>query len=237
MTIVAAAIVPHGDLDEAPKTSVAIEEIGRRLAATEPEALAIVTPHNVHVDGHFAVVTAAQLDDSPVDRKLAAGVLGSLRAAGLPAVGVSFGGNDPAEAVMPMDWGISVPLPFLPPVQLVAISPARDRPLAEHVRVGEALADASAERRVALVASADHGHAHDPDGPYGFDPAAAEYDALVCEAVRASDLSRLLELGDLAGRAKADSLWQLLVLHGAFRGPLELLSYEVPSYYGMLCAA
>ena len=39
--------------------------------------------------------------------------------------------------------------------------------------------------------------------------------------------------------AKADSLWQLLMLYGAvgddFAG--ELLSYEAPTYFGMLCAA
>ena len=235
--VVAGAIVPHGELDDASATRTAMEEVGRRLAGAQPEALAVVTPHNVHVEGHFAVITAAQIDECEVDRRLAAAAVESLRAAGLPVVGVSFGGNDPAESVAPMDWGISVPLPFLPTVPLVAVSPARDRPLAEHVRVGEALADAFADTRVALVASADHGHAHDPGGPYGFDPAAAEYDELVCGAVRHGDLSRLLEVGDLAERAKADSLWQLLVLHGAFSQPLELLSYEAPSYYGMLCAA
>jgi hypothetical protein len=66
----------------------------------------------------------------------------------------------------------------------VVVSPARDRPLEEHVRAGAAFARAAADRRVALVASADHGHAHDPDGPYGFDAAAREYDARVVAAVR-----------------------------------------------------
>jgi aromatic ring-opening dioxygenase LigB subunit len=235
--IVAGAIVPHGELDDAPATRAAMDEVGRRLAAVQPEALAVVTPHNVHVEGHFALITASRMDERDIDHLLAAAAVESLREAGLPVVGVSFGGNDPAGAVAPMDWGIAVPLPFLPPVPLVAVSPARDRPLAEHVRAGEALARASADARVALVASADHGHAHDPDGPYGFDPAAAEYDAFVCEAVREGDLSRLLVLEDLAERAKADSLWQMLVLHGAFPQPLELLSYEAPTYYGMLCAA
>ena len=52
-------------------------------------------------------------------------------------------------------------------------------------------------------------------------------------------LDALLELGPLAAAAKADSLWQLLVLHGALGGDarVEMLSYEAPTYYGMLCAA
>jgi aromatic ring-opening dioxygenase LigB subunit len=33
------------------------------------------------------------------------------------------------------------------------------------------------------VASADHAHAHDPEGPFGFDPSAPEYDARVVELV------------------------------------------------------
>jgi aromatic ring-opening dioxygenase LigB subunit len=182
----------------------------------------------------------------PADPELAGAVLAALRQAEIPAVAVSFGGNDPAEAVMPMDWGTLVPLWHLgaredPPVPAVVVSPARDRPLEEHVRAGRALAKAAERsgKRVALVASADHGHAHDADGPYGFDEAAAEYDARVVDAVRESRLGALLELRELAGRAKADSLWQLLVVHGALGDSArwELLAYEVPSYYGMLCAA
>ena len=39
--------------------------------------------------------------------------------------------------------------------------------------------------------------------------------------------------------AKADSFWQLLMLHGAIGDgfEVELLSYEVPTYFGMLTAS
>jgi aromatic ring-opening dioxygenase LigB subunit len=239
--IVFAAIAPHGDLvlgDEpaAPVTRAALEELGRRLEAASAEAAIVVTPHSVHVQGHFAVVTAARVGDVEVDGKLAHAVLAELDA---PAVGVSYGSNDPAEAELPMDWGTEIPLAFLHVPRVVVVSPARDRPLHEHVRAGAALARATADRRVALIASADHGHAHDPDGPYGFDAAASEYDERVVELVRENRLGALLELGELARRAKADSLWQLLVLHGAIGdgARAEVLSYEAPTYYGMLCAA
>ena len=120
--------------------------------------------------------------------------------------------------------------------------PARDRSLEEHVRAGRALARLieGSPRRVALIASADHGHAHDADGPYGFDPAAAEYDACVVELVKENRLGGLLDLdASFVDAAKADSWWQLLMLHGAlgdgWRG--EFLSYEASTYFGMLCAA
>ena len=46
-------------------------------------------------------------------------------------------------------------------------------------------------------------------------------------------------LEEIVGEASADSLWQVLVLHGALDGGFaaELLSYERPTYFGMLCAA
>src|SRR5207244_13064488 len=101
-------------------------------------------------------------------------------------------------------------------------------------------AAAGARGRIAVGASADHGHAHDPNGPYGFDPAAREYDELICELVRANGLQRLSDIPpELVERAKADSWWQMLILHGAtskgWRG--RLVSYEAPTYFGMLTAA
>ena len=104
---------------------------------------------------------------------------------------------------------------------------------------GAALVEACAERRAAIVASSDHGHAHDPDGPFGFDPAAAEYDARVVELVQENRLGALAELESIVEDAKADSLWQMAVLDGALGDAfaVELLSYERPTYFGMLCAA
>jgi aromatic ring-opening dioxygenase LigB subunit len=221
-----------------------------------------LTPHNVHVDGHFAVVlaggvrgTLAEWDapsvvlDVPVDLELATQLVTALHDADIPVVGVSFGGNDPVSATAPLDWGALIPLWVMggrsdPPVPVVVGSPARDRPFAEHVRAGEVLARAAeaSPKRIALIASADHGHAHDADGPYGYDPSAKEYDERIVELVRAGRLDELASWGgDLVERAKADSFWQLLMLDGALRGGdrwrVELLSYEAPTYFGMLCAA
>jgi len=259
VTVVFAAIAPHGGMlvsdDErhvAPATVAAMEELGRRFDAARPEATIVFTPHNVHVESAMAVIVAGALESDepaplrvPGERELALGCLETLHAGGVPSVGVSFGGNEAAEAVAPLDWGCSIPLWFMggrcePQVPIVVVSPARDLPPVEHVRAGRVLADATGARRVALIASADHGHAHDPDGPYGFDPAAAVYDALVTELVRNGDLAGLLQVAPgLVEAAKADSFWQMLMLHGALRDgfDVELLSYECPTYFGLLCAA
>jgi aromatic ring-opening dioxygenase LigB subunit len=265
VSLVFAAIAPHGTLPEAPvpgaeKTHEALAELGRLFDATKPEATIVMTPHNIHVEGHFAVVLAGTLAGSlaefdapgvqlstPVDVELAAEAVAALHDDGLPVVGASFGPNDPSAATAPLDWGALIPLWFMggrsePQVPVVVVSPARDLPLSDHVRAGQALARAAeaSGKRVALIASADHGHAHDPEGPYGFDPAAADYDQCIVQFVQENRLGDVLELEPaFVDAAKADSWWQLAMLHGALGTAWTgmFLSYEASTYFGMLCAA
>jgi aromatic ring-opening dioxygenase LigB subunit len=268
--LVVAAIAPHGgiavaelcdesELDVAAGTRAGLEELGRRFDAAGPDTVVVLTPHNVHVEGSLAVIVAGRLEGvvgegtreielgSEVDVELSLGLLGDLAGAGIPATAVSYGGNRPAEATMPMDWGALIPLWFMGgrgehPPRVVLVSPARDLPARLHVDAGRVIAEraAASGKRVALIASADHGHAHDPSGPYGFDPASAVYDRQIVELVRDNRLARLLDIDpDFVATAQADSWWQMLVLHGAVGDgfDVELLSYEAPTYFGMLCAA
>lgn len=268
--IVVAAIAPHGgiavaelcaqdELHVAAATRAGLEELGRRFATAEPETIVVLTPHNVHIEGAMAVIVAGTLEGtvgedgreismtSPVDVDLALALLDDLARAGVSATPVSYGGNRPAEASMPMDWGALIPLWFMggraePRVPIVLISPARDLPAATQVAAGRVIAETAArsEKRVGLIASADHGHAHDPDGPYGFDRASGVYDKQIVEIVRGNRLAELLAIDPaFVAEAQADSWWQMLVLHGAAGDSFEaeLLSYEAPTYFGMLCAS
>jgi aromatic ring-opening dioxygenase LigB subunit len=270
MPLVFAAIAPHGDLaipeacapdqrDLAAATQAGMRELELQARAAAPDLVIVLTPHNIHVTSAMAVITSARiagsLPDAPepvsldceVDRSSALAVLDALHGEGIPAVGVSYGGNVAEESVMPLDWGTLIPLWYLggrwePQLPVVVAAPARDLPGATHVTAGWAIARfaARSDRRIALVASADHSHTHDPTGPYGGHPAAKDFDRLVVDAVKANDLDRLLDVPDsLLEDAKPDSWWQLLMLHGALGRDwqAELLSYEAPTYYGMLCAA
>jgi aromatic ring-opening dioxygenase LigB subunit len=139
---------------------------------------------------------------------------------------------------MSIDWGAGIPLWFLR-APAVVVTPCRALSNDEHVRAGAALARATADRRVAFIASADHGHGHTADGPYGFAPESKEYDEQIVELVRTNRLEELVGRdAGFAVAAKADSFWQLLMLHGAIgdRFDAELLSYEAPTYFGMLTA-
>jgi aromatic ring-opening dioxygenase LigB subunit len=231
MSLVFACIAPHGDVDLDPALRPAMEELGRRANAAQPEVAVVVTPHSVHVQGHYAVVTSGTVGEWQTDRETAEALL----ALPLPILGVSYGGNDPETAEFPIDWGAEIPLRFVRAPRVVVVSPARDRPLEEHIELGRLIA--ALPGRVALIASADHGHAHTPDGIYGYHPAAAEYDALLQE-ILASDRLDFLPLAELVEDGKADSLWQLLVLQGAVgeSARADVLAYAAPTYYGMLVA-
>jgi aromatic ring-opening dioxygenase LigB subunit len=255
VTLVFAAIAPHGALVfEQPeaRTREGMEELKRRFDAAQPEAVIVVTPHGTLVDGHFGVVRSGKVSEhgnqfldaeylyeGPGDPELADACIRALQEDGLPALGVTFGTTVAGASEMPIDWGAGIPLWFMR-APAVVVTPCRALSNHEHVRAGAALARATAGRRVAFVASADHGHGHAADGPYGFAPESKEYDDRIVELVRENRLRELVAWdAGKAVAAKADSFWQLLMLYGAvgedFAG--ELLSYEAPTYFGMICAA
>lgn len=270
MGLVFASIAPHGSIaiaewcapEQRPlavRTRAAFEDLGRRFDAARPDVTVLLTPHHVHVEGHMAIVVSGSMHGaleggasrvelrSAVDRDLARSMQRAIAGAGVPIVGVSYGANDQAAAVMPMDWATQIPIHFMggrssPAVPIVMIAPARDLSWDAHVAAGRAIARvaAASEKRVALIASCDHGHAHDPQGPYGYSPASKLFDDRVVDLVERNALGELLSFEPaFVADAKADSFWQMLVLHGAIGEGWDahLLSYEAPTYFGMLCAA
>ena len=270
MGLVFASIAPHGSISIAEwctpeqrplaaRTREAFEELGRRFDVAKPEVTVLLTPHHVHVEKHMAIVLSGAMHGvleggasrvelrAVVDRDLARAVQHAMEDLAVPIVGVSYGANDQAAAVTPMDWATQIPIHFMggratPAVPIVMIAPARDLSWERHVAAGRAIATAAADsgKRVALIASCDHGHAHDPKGPYGYSPASKVFDDRVVDLVKRNALGELQSFEPaFVVDAKADSFWQMLMLHGAIgdRWRAELLSYEAPTYFGMLCAA
>ena len=267
--IVFGCIAPHGgmlvpgtggaDAGKATATRLAMEELGRRMEAYRPETIVLATPHGMREPGAFSVLDSGRVVGTlgglrraavefRVDRALNAAIVAAGGELAVPVAPITPGVPGDPTSCLELDWGATIPFWFMgrsytPKPQVVVLCPTGELDWALFPRLGEAvrLAAERLGRRVAFIASADLGHAHDADGPYGFDPAAAEFDALACATVREQDLGRLLRCDPAwVERAKVDALWQMLNLHGAlagqgFRG--ELLSYEVPTYFGMLCAA
>jgi aromatic ring-opening dioxygenase LigB subunit len=198
----------------------------------------------------------------PVDGPLTDAIAVRARERAIPIALAGYGGNRRDQSVLPLDWGVLTPLWFLghnlnmrghgdvltdPPAAdigppAVIVTPSRSLPRETLVDFGRVVAEVSADepRRIGFIASCDWGHAHAATGPYGFHPESAAVDAEVVAAVQANDLLRLIDLDE--GRAQdaaIDGLWQALMLAGALEAApmrVELLSYEAPTYYGMLVA-
>jgi aromatic ring-opening dioxygenase LigB subunit len=268
MGIIWACIAPHGAetipelagdaLESFAETREAMLKMGTEVKALHPETIIIATPHNLRLQGMIGVITTEFAEGSldangnqiklhcDCDRQLARLIVQTAKQQGLPVVGVDYAAREGPTSCMPMDWGTLIPLWFLTDAgkncKIVMLTPSREIPIQDLVDFGKVVAKSSEEsnRRVVFVASADQGHAHRADGPYGFNPASKQYDEMVIQAVRANNLKPLAnQPSEFIENAKPDSLWQIAILEGVLEAsPMkaEFLSYQVPTYFGLLCA-
>ena len=259
MSIVYACIAPHGGnllLGETapgpvPGCRRAMHRMRQSLRAARPDCIVILTPHGIGIEGSISLGMTetgyGELDDLKIevqiDLALAAAWADVAAERGIPVTPLVS--QNPGGA-LPLDWGVTIPLALLTPgsqsLPTVVACPARDVSRAHLVGWGEALVEAAEMlgRRVALIISADQGHGHAADGPYGFTPASALYDSAMQAAIEADDLPRLLTWTEESPEtALADSYWQTLSLIGVQKHvPLQahFLAYEVDHYFGLLCA-
>jgi aromatic ring-opening dioxygenase LigB subunit len=238
-----------------------MERLARRLKESNPSTIVLATPHGLRLDQTIGIVTSEYSEGSlranrksvktrfRCDRKIAQEILQRSKKAKLPVIGVNYGTNKGPSSCMPMDWGTLIPLWFLGAPEkgkgkkkIVIVTPSREIPLTQLVDFGKIIAEVAetSRQRVAFVASADQGHAHDKKGPYGFNRASAKYDKLVIKAVKEANLKQLLTMDQkFIEDAKPDSLWQIAILIGILESiPMQgrFVSYQTPTYYGMLCA-
>ena len=241
-------------------TRKGMQVLAERMRAARPDTIVVASPHSLRLQRHVGVVisenTSGELSDGKArvglkakcDVELGRRVIREAERAGLPVVGANYGGLEGPASDLAMDWGSLVPLWFFlrghrRRPRVLIVTPSRGIPLRQNIEFGTAVAKAAekTQSRVAFVASADQAHAHDKKGPYGFDTRAGEYDALVVSAVRRGRLGPLMKATRaLVEGAKPDSLWQIAMLAGALSVvPMkgELVSYQVPTYFGMLCAS
>ena len=265
MPLIHASIAPHaGDLIPETvsnlkivrKTREAMYEMGKHLQELKPDTIVIANPHGFRVQNAMSIAIAERATadwynkvrlEFEMDPGLAHAIAGKAEEMDVPVVRYIYGASGGPDCFIPLDWGAVVPLYFLghhftPRPKLVHLSPMRLLPFAAHYEFGRAIGRVIKEsnQRIAFIASADQGHAHDPDGPYGFDPAAAQYDAWMQDVIRSGDLDALFSANpDLVENGKPDSLWPSLILAGVIKeNPMaaRLLSYEVDVYFGILCA-
>ena len=230
------------------------------MKSANPQTIVIASPHNLRLRRHIGVVTAENSSgrvvegrreikmrakcDSELAEKLALGG----EEAGLPVVAANYGVLEGPLSDIAMDWGTMIPLWFFLKgnrlkSRVVIVTPSREIPLEQNVEFGRVIGNLAQEekKRIAFVASADQAHRHLKSGPYGFDPRAEQYDKRVVDAIRRGALEEIKGYDPaFVDGARPDSLWQMAMLVGVLSTtPMkgELVSYQVPTYYGMLCAS
>ncbi len=254
-------LVSKSMLRKFEKTRAGMRVLARRILESHPQTIVIASPHNLRLVSRIAVVVS---ENSSGTLRGSSNRSVSLRArcdvdfgkilvrqsekAGLPVVGANYGTAAGSSSDMQMDWGTLVPLWFVLKEQrlksrILIVAPSREIPLRMNFVFGRLLGrlmNRDRKSKFAFIASADQAHAHSRSGPYGFSPAASKYDDFVLNAIRDNNLKRILRLTpSFVEEAKPDSLWQMVMLAGINEVvPLrsQLLSYQVPSYYGMACA-
>lgn len=253
-------LAPKGGAEKFLQTRKGMFRLAQDIKKAKPNLIVIATPHNLRVWKNIAVVTARNSSGTvkgpsnsislraKCDIVFARRLVNNAETEKLPVVAANYGTADGPLSDMPMDWGTLIPLWFFLKLnrirpKIVIVAPSREISLAKNVEMGEIIAE-TAEKdrgRVVFVASADQAHAHKKSGPYGFSKRAAEYDERVVDAVKSNRLQAILEFDQkLIEEAKPDSLWQMAMLVGVARMvkfQSKLYSYQVPTYFGMLCAA
>src|SRR5216117_2033988 len=243
------------------KTRESVRKITRDIRNARPQTIVLASPHNLRLLDNIAIVTAENSTgylkgprgrkvslSLRCDREFAQDPLEESTRKHLPVVGANYGTAEGLASDMPMDWGTLVPMWFVAKeehvkARTVIVTPSREIPLSQNIALGTTIAEMAEKRkkRIVFIASADQAHAHKKSGPYGYHRSAAKYDEFVSQAIQKNRIESIARLSKrFVEDAKPDSLWQMAILAGLtkvvkMRG--NLLSYEVPTYYGMICAS
>jgi len=134
MALVFGAIAPHGfslipdvseDAEGGLATRAAMQELGRRAAAANVEAIVLAGPHGVRVEGAICLANVArgagtlpwkdrQIEmNLPVDAALTDAIASAAQRRGVPVALAGYAGNRRDQSALPLDWGAMVPLWFL----------------------------------------------------------------------------------------------------------------------------
>ncbi len=232
-------------------------DVANKISAKKPETLVVITPHGVRaegmitisyaewVEGHLDIYPSQPLHDTyAINRPLAEHLIQSLGP--ILTAAISYGASAGEFNRLPLDWGAHVPLRFIQAFlpsspSVVILTPSRSLSLADLFSYGQHLASLLRHwpSSVALIASGDLSHTHDPSGPYGFDAEAASFDHDFVTMLKTCQARWLLSLpADHIDRVKVDALWQVAIMLGVLsrvnHGPWHISGYSCPTYFGMV---
>lgn len=260
-----ACIAPHGGEiipeikgefpDRMSVTRSSLIKLGQEMAQAKPDSLIVLTPHGTRINGAFSISDSEYMEGLieengssfsmkiSVDRDLAKNIAKNAAEAGIQTGTINFGTSAGPFSCLQLDWGAIVPLRFMPNVPAVIITPSREISYEDHLEFGKVLkmAALASNKKIGLIASCDWSHTHHVNGPYGYHEDAAKLDKEAISLLRNNKLEEMKDFSkDFIDHAKPDGIWQTLILAGAiqpYEREVQVLSYEAPTYFGLICAA
>ncbi|MGH2520195.1 MAG: AmmeMemoRadiSam system protein B, partial [Chloroflexota bacterium] len=227
----------------------AMRQVGRRIAAHEPDVVIVLSPHgplladrmgiglSPAARGDFASFAAPQVQlSAECDVALAEALQAACARSALPLAAVDALTGPPREpGVYRLDHGAAVPLHILQPLMgrvPVVLLGFSALPRATHRAFGQRIRDVceASSKRVVFVASGDLSHRLTPAAPAGYDPRGQVFDDAVLAAVSAGDWEALAsipeELVEAAGVCGYLSLLTLSAALGEAPASSHVLSYQ-----------
>lgn len=259
MPVVAAVCVPHppvllpevgkGQEKHIEKTSRAFARAMSFVADSAPHTLVVLSPHaDLYQDGfHISHGEKAQGDfgsfgapqaslEIQYDQDLVKAIQACAQELGMQ---IGQQARDSAD----LDHGTLVPLYMLQPlypeykVVRVGLSGCSRE---DHYRLGQCIAKACGDKRVAIIASGDLSHKLKEDGPYGYAPEGPILDHDITHALEYGRFHKLFEIDDQVAEKGAEcGLRSFVIMAGALDGvdvESQLLSYEGPFGVGYAVA-
>ncbi|HHV78734.1 MAG TPA: AmmeMemoRadiSam system protein A [Firmicutes bacterium] len=235
--------VGKGEEAAASATIEGLKKLGEKVAALAPDTLIVMTPHGPVARDAYLIQGAPVLSGDmrqfrapevriqlPNDTDLAKKIRDASVASGIECVVF----NDP----VPLDHGVMVPLYYMYEAgyrgNLVVISISLFD-LKKQYRFGQVLSQVVEKQRgkkVGFVASGDLSHRLLPEAPAGYDPAGAQFDQLMTQALKCLDEAAIvnidLHLADRAGECGLRPICVLMGVLGRYQALPELISYEGP---------
>jgi len=238
--------------DETAASIAAMEKAAAYLAAFDPDAVVVMSPHSPAASDAFLIDTAPETVGSfaqfgapgarfryRVDVELAHEVLTALATEGIPAVDRA---TTPRLEPGLLDHGVMVPMSFLDPDgrwPIVDLSLSW-LPHTQHRRLGDVVRRSaeSLGRRIAFVASGDCSHRLTRGANAGYSPRGAEFDRALVEHITAGDFVGLMHLEPALVEAAGEcGLRSFITLGGVIPdAETRVLSYEGPWGVGYLTA-
>jgi aromatic ring-opening dioxygenase LigB subunit len=248
---------------EAKDLHYAMIDAVKAIEELKPDLIFMTSPHGIALSNDFgvclnkgAIATAEWEDDYKdyvvkieIDQEISSNLLDYLFDKETAVTGIAA--YTPGVEVN-LRWGDAVPLWFLKDLSTKPKYVLLSQPLRRHDQTEELIPETlclgndlriffeKLDKMVVIIVSADMGHTHHENGPYGFSEDAASFDALMEEWAESLDANLLVKKAvPKLGKALCCGYIGFVMLQGMLEKKKlkpEVTSRSAPTYYGMMVA-